>query len=310
MQGLSYRSHQEIDFEAWDRCVASTESPQPYGFSWYLNWVAPEWSAVVYGNYEAVLPVFAQKKYRTSFSTRPFGTQQLGPYAKVPLTGELLSAMVSFAMQHLYYGEFFLSHGTPLPGHWNPRTLPNLELELNRTTEVLRSSYSKQIKRNLKKAARAEVQWAQWTTIEEAVQLWKREVQGKTKIADSQLERLTKLLEFCHYQRRGYLLSLTDSGNSLVAAQFWIVYQGRATLLLNASTPWAKAEGLPSMLVDHAIALWSGSVQVVDFEGSSIPGLHRFYSGFGATSRPYFLHIDNRLPWLLRWLKPKSTRKK
>mgnify|MGYP000736310295 CR=1 FL=1 len=310
MQGLSYRTHQELDYDAWDACVESTPHPQPYGFSWYLNWVAPNWGAVVYGNYEAVLPVFPQEKWRVSFSTRPFGTQQLGPFAKVPLSAELLAAMVDLAMQHVTYGEFFISHNTPLPLDWTPQQLTNLELHLDAQAVPVASLYSKQIKRNLKKAAQSEAEWAQWTTLEEAVQLWQRTVQEKTNIHDAHLERLQRLMEFCHYQGRGQLLSLTDSTNSLVAAQFWILYQGRATLLLNAASSWAKSQGLPTLLIDRAIDLWSGRVAVFDFEGSSIPGLHRFYSGFGAQDRPYYLHIDNRLPAVLRWLKPASTLKK
>ena len=39
---LKFLSHQEIDFEKWDYCVEATEHPQPYGFSWYLNWLAPQ----------------------------------------------------------------------------------------------------------------------------------------------------------------------------------------------------------------------------------------------------------------------------
>ena len=74
---LRYLEHNEIDFERWDRCVGSRNKPQPYGFSWYLNWVAPGWTAVVYGDYEAVLPVFPKVKKGFTFTTRPYGTQAL-----------------------------------------------------------------------------------------------------------------------------------------------------------------------------------------------------------------------------------------
>ena len=68
---LRYLEHNEIDFERWDRCVGSRNKPQPYGFSWYLNWVAPGWTAIVYGDYEAVLPVFPKVKKGFTFTTRP-----------------------------------------------------------------------------------------------------------------------------------------------------------------------------------------------------------------------------------------------
>ena len=56
------------------------------------------------------------------------------------------------------------------------------------------------------------------------------------------------------------------------------------------------------------IQLHAGSDHILDFEGSSIPGLARFYSGFGAHDEPFYFHVENNLPWYLRWRKPKTTR--
>jgi hypothetical protein len=52
----------------------------------------------------------------------------------------------------------------------------------------------------------------------------------------------------------------------------------------------------------------AGRAHQIDFEGSSIAGLKRFYSGFGAKDEPFFMHVENRLPPLLRWLKTATTR--
>ena len=40
-----------------------------------------------------------------------------------------------------------------------------------------------------------------------------------------------------------------------------------------------------------------------DFEGSMIPGVARFYAGFGANPETYFQLKFNRLPLPLRWIK-------
>lgn len=52
----------------------------------------------------------------------------------------------------------------------------------------------------------------------------------------------------------------------------------------------------------------AGRAHQIDFEGSSIAGLKRFYSGFGAKDEPFFMHVENRLPLLLRCLKTATTR--
>jgi hypothetical protein len=56
-------------------------------------------------------------------------------------------------------------------------------------------------------------------------------------------------------------------------------------------------------LVNAFIQEHAGSDSLLDFEGSDIESVDRFYTGFGAEIRPYpSLHI-NRLPFYLRWLK-------
>ena len=305
---LKFLSHQEIDFEKWDHCVEATGHPQPYGFSWYLNWLAPQWQAVVLGDYEAVLPVFDRKKYGFNFTTRPFGTQSTGPYSKIPLTSELVKTLVNKAVEHFKYGEFFLAPSTPIPEGWSVNTFSNFALHTLLPHEELSQAYSSQIKRNLKKAKALKLELAQWVTVKEALGLWKLSMQQKTKIHSGELERLGKLFEYCHYQNKGILYAVRDNYNQLCGAQFWITYQGRSSLLLNASTDWGKNHGVSTWLIDTHIASVAGQDHIVDFEGSSIPGLKRFYSGFGAKDEPFYMHVENQLPFPINLMKTKSTR--
>lgn len=304
---LRYLDHKEIDFERWDRCVGARNKPQPYGFSWYLNWVAPGWTAVVYGDYEAVLPVFPQVKKGFTFTTRPYGTQALGPFGTIPLSAEWTQDFIERAMAEVQYGEFFISPEVPRPGHWTGQTFSNFVLNTNVTYEQLRGGYSAQTKRNLKKAEKAKLDFGNWPTVQDLIRLWQNTTQERTQITDENMRSLGKVLEFCAYQKRGQILAAYGEGNSLVAGQFWVQWQGRSTLLLNASTSEGKAIGAPTLLIDQMIQSKAGLDHCIDFEGSSIPGLARFYKGFGASDEPFYFHVDNRLPWWSKWMKPKTT---
>jgi uncharacterized protein Usg len=304
---IKFLEHKEIDFDKWDACVGSNTFPKPYGFSWYLNWLTDQWQGVVYGDYEAVLPVFVQSKYGIRFSTRPYGTQSVGPYAKIPLTAELINDLVDEAMKHVQYAEFFMELNlTSL--HWSSKSYSNFTIDTTEDYEILQSRMSAQNKRNLKKAEKAKFELADWATVKDAVQLWQNNVQKKTRIRREDFNRLGRLLEFCHYQKRGVLYAVRDEYNQLCGAQFWVVYQGRSTLLLNASTTWGKSHGVSTWLIDRHMRSVAGRAHQIDFEGSSIAGLKRFYSGFGAKDEPFFMHVENRLPLLLRWLKTATTR--
>lgn len=305
---IKHLRHGEIDTEKWDLVVGSVAHPQPYGFSWFLNWVAPGWEAVIYGDYDAVLPIFPAEKRGLRFTTRPFGTQQLGPFHKIPLQSDLVQALLEAAMAQVRYGEFFLSAGTPLPEGCSAESLANFELHLHRPYDELYTAYSSQTKRNLKRAEKEKFSDAPWVGVGDALQLWKDHTQEKTAIDDAALGRLQKVLEFCHYQKRADVLAVRDEYNQLAAAQVWVRFQGRSTLLVNASSPWGKEKGAPTWLLDRYLHTWSGKAHVLDFEGSAIEGLARFYSGFGATNVPYWMHVENNLPFWARPFKPKSTR--
>ena len=297
----------QIDHEKWDACVASTQSPQPYGFSWYLDRVSPDWKGLIYGDYEAILPIFPAKKWSFSYTSRPYGTQSTGPYSKIPLDHELLRAFIQSAMQEVRYAEFFIAPGVKAPEDLPVVHYSNFILDLSVGYEELKENYSKQIKRNLNKARKANISQDSWVSVEEASLLWQRDVMPKTQVSLGQWKGLEKLLEFCHYQKRARILAVRDEFNQLVAAQIWVVWQGRSTLLLNASDDWGKDQGIPTWLIDTHIQEHAGKDHIIDFEGSSIPGLARFYSGFGSRDQPFSLHISNRLPLPIKWLKPTSS---
>jgi hypothetical protein len=56
-------------------------------------------------------------------------------------------------------------------------------------------------------------------------------------------------------------------------------------------------------LFDRLIDEYSEQSIVLDFEGSDIEGVGRFFSGFGALLVPYHRLIANRLPWPINLLK-------
>lgn len=56
-------NHHEIDKTLWDACIAASQRPDIYAFSWFLDIECSQWKALVYGDYEAVFPLPQRKKY-------------------------------------------------------------------------------------------------------------------------------------------------------------------------------------------------------------------------------------------------------
>jgi len=56
-------------------------------------------------------------------------------------------------------------------------------------------------------------------------------------------------------------------------------------------------------LLDEFIRKYAEKNVILDFEGSMIPGLARYYEGFGAIAGKYQQIISNHLPFYIRWIK-------
>ena len=56
-------------------------------------------------------------------------------------------------------------------------------------------------------------------------------------------------------------------------------------------------------LIDQYIQMNAEKELTLDFEGSTLPGIARFFSGFGATPETYYRMKHNRLPVPFRWIK-------
>jgi len=73
--------------------------------------------------------------------------------------------------------------------------------------------------------------------------------------------------------------------------------------LLNVSTEIGKSNGAMPYLLDATIRREAGKNKYIDFEGSSVEGIARFYQSFGAENVPYYQLKNNKLPWWLKWRK-------
>jgi hypothetical protein len=60
---INYLRHNEIDHEQWDDCIKDSPRVKPYGFSWYLDIMAPGWEALTDDEYDAVFPLPGFRKY-------------------------------------------------------------------------------------------------------------------------------------------------------------------------------------------------------------------------------------------------------
>src|SRR5690606_3700778 len=81
--------HANIDFEKWDMCISSAVHSEIYAYSWFLDCVSPQWSALILNDYEAVMPLPIKSKYGIRYIVQPPFCQKLGVFSPQTISEEM-----------------------------------------------------------------------------------------------------------------------------------------------------------------------------------------------------------------------------
>lgn len=298
---IRYLRRQEIDTGKWDNCITHAKNSLVYACSFYLDSMAGNWDALVMDDYAAVMPLPWKKKWGIRYIYQPFLTAQLGIFAtvEVPVTRFLEAIPGKFR-----YIDLPLNHANLLPGnevHLTRRS--NYVLPLNAAYEDLYSRYSENIQRNIKKAALAGCRPAQQVNPEKVIELAVAQMKQQGHDPGENLDRFRRLLVELQRKQMVAAYGIESAEGLLLASCIFFFSHQRAYYILVGNHPAGKNTGASHALIDSFIRDHAGQNLLLDFEGSDIPGLAQFYSGFGAADEPYPSLRVNRLPFFLKWLK-------
>lgn len=289
----------EIDLDRWDKVVQHATNTRVYAESWYLDRVAPDWQGLVYGNYEYVMPVAVGVKFGVKYAYQPVYAQQHGIFP--PATPAITAEFIQMLKKELRYFNISLNAFNVSVAEWvEVEKRKNHILSLKPDIETLNQQYSAHTQRYLRKANR-ECEVLPNITSEAYLKL-KSENAQKGYTADYQ-HKLKLIITRSLSDGNGIIYGAYSRRNELYAAAFFLKEPKRMTYLNSVSTPDGKTARAMYAIVNRFIADHAGSSQLLDFEGSNIEGIARFFEGFGAQPETY-QHIKyNNLPWLLKLIK-------
>lgn len=286
---LFYIKRKNIDTVKYDNCIAEAINSQIYAFSWYLDCVADDWDILVLGDYEVVMPVpflrlkrhlFVKKIYQPDFC------QQLGVFSREILSKEVFDT---------FYNEFiflkpnnynFSSFGTT--NYWQNRTTLserlNHELSLSETYDSIYKGYSKNLKRNIKKADKISFTIRNNISKETLIRFKKDNANYSTN--RRQYTKMSKLIDVLQERNYGSIYGVFDADEP-IAACLVLHHKNRLITIISASNNIGKKYAAIHFLLNRIIENNANSDIVLDFEGSMIPGVARFYKSFGAEEIVY-----------------------
>ncbi|MBF26035.1 MAG: hypothetical protein CMP49_05950 [Flavobacteriales bacterium] len=300
MNKIQYISKSQIDSSKWDECIINSINSRIYAHSWYLDLVSKNWGAFIYGNYELVFPVVYANRFFYKKIYHPNFCQQLGPFS--PDANLLFDDNIIYDLFNVInnkYSQFFFSINFDCVKvvkniiinrglNINYVTRINLELNLKLNYKQLYSHYSENISRNLKACNELNFYIKSIDDVSAFIFFYKKYISQKANLKSSDLKLIKSIIQSSMKKKYGSMYALFDNSNNIVAAAFFISYLDREVLLFNFSTKKFKFNAMVK-LIDYYIQLNASQNKWLDFEGSTIPGLMRFYKGFGASEKNYLL---------------------
>lgn len=278
---IQHLRHNAIDYEQWDNAITLSINQLGYAYSWYLDIVSPDWEALVTDNYEYVMPLPVKRKYGIPYMVQPVLTQQLGIFSSQNISKEVIQLFIKKIPYYSY--EINLNEN-----NFNAEItkLPNYVLNLNDSHEAISKKYSKNTIRNIEKAQKQKLSVKTNLQIDEFVQFYNSVEKNFISTNGSLLK---KLLEKAEEKKAITLLGVLNNNNELIAALCLFYTGNRLVYLVPVSNKEGKNSSAMFMIVDYLIKSKTQTSAILDFEGSQIEGVARFYKGFGATNQPYYI---------------------
>lgn len=304
-QDIQYLSNTDIDYQKWDQCIAHSPNGNVYAYSWYLDRICDYWDALILGDYLYVMPLVHRKKFGISYIYQPIFSQQLGIFSVFPSEPEIVNQFL-----HAIPGKFKLvemnlnTQNRPEAKSFQRKKRTTHHLELRLPVEEIRKNFHTNTLRNIRKAGKSQLYVSPLYSPDEFICFTNRNLQSKSpEIKEPHYESLKKIIRYAQSHHQGEMCGVYDERNQLVAAAVFVYANRQVIYLAASSTTDGTEKKAMFLLLDSFIERHAGQDLTLDFEGSDIPGVARFYQGFGAKPVSYFAVRRNTLPWYVKLFK-------
>ncbi len=283
--------HREISRRKWDDCIGLSPFETIYPYSWYLDLVSPGWNALVLDDYRAVMPLTWTRKMGLLLLLQPILAQQLGIFSKDPVRGDLIAEFLSHIPAKIRYVDICLNReNRDVPGKWESFERHNYEMDVSGPEDA----YHNNTRRNLQKGQFHNFEFRSISVRQYLYLKFHGTKDARPAVRWSYLENLF-----------GGLLSLGKAevfglflGDDLQAGAVLGYSLTRNVYLNGCNADAGKDSRAMFVLMDKLISRSRGEDRKFDFEGSNIPGVARFYEGFGGIRTVYPRIVKTGFPFL------------
>jgi len=288
---LIYLKNKDIDYKLWDEKIEVSVGHFPYAKSWFLDIVSPGWEAIVSENYEYLMPLPVKKKMGLSYLIQPAITQQVGVFSAETINEIIVNQFINnipyFSYQLNLNETNFISTGI---------SLPNYVLSLQKSSDEISNLFSKNTVRNIEKANNAGLTAHKLDLGNEIKHFMTENANDSYRY---NLPIIFDLIEKAYEHDAMEIWGVRNPTGILIASACFHKTTKRLIYVFPVSNSEGRSNCAMFLLINSIINNYSEKYQLLDFEGSQIESIARFYKGFGAINMPYYMVKKNRPQFLI-----------
>lgn len=302
---IRFIKYKNIDFRKWDQCIDNSPFGIAYAKSWYLDRICSHWDALVWGDYRYVMPLVNNRKFGIRYIYQPFFTQQLGVFSNLSPDPEIINQFLDAIPKQFRLTDMNLNLGNILKTvNFGFRHNTTYHLNLRSGPAEIRAAYNSNTRRNIQKAIQQNTLIKPVIDISQFLRFTSENLRSKSpEIKGRHYSSLQKVIKFALENQCGEIIGAWNPANQLLASVFFVKSNQTVIYLAASSNQSGMEKSAMFLLIDTFIQQNAGQNLTLDFEGSNIPGVARFYAGFGGIPETYFSVHQNCLPKLLRIFK-------
>ncbi|MEX0980971.1 MAG: GNAT family N-acetyltransferase [Bacteroidales bacterium] len=283
---IRFLRRRQINDERWNGVVASSRFETIYPYTWYLDACSDNWAGYVMNDFECVMPVAFRRKIGLKYTYQPVYCQQLGVYSEHRVDTEVSRMFLHELRRNFKMGDYALNEGNILGDEKGFEVSDNTNyiLSLAAPYDEIHKNYTENCRRNVKRAHRSGIEFTDQVSIDEVIAL--KQMSGQSRLGDEHYAYAKSL--FSRLATRDKIrIYGARYGDHLVAAAIFAFSNDRAIFLLSASSEHGKEWRAMFLVVDRFIEMHAEKLGKLDFEGSNIVSIARFFRGFGAKPEIY-----------------------
>lgn len=288
---LLHLKNKDIDYKRWDEKIEVSLGHFPYAKSWFLDIVSPHWEAIVSENYTYIMPLPVKKRFGLIYLVQPVFTQQLGIFSANRIDDSIVNEFINKIPYYSY--QLNLNNTNPTQ---TGILLPNFVLSLQKSFDEISNLFTKNTIRNIDKAIKAQLTVSKLDFDNEIRHFISENANDSYKY---NLLIIFALIEKACEHSAMDVWGVKNKNGDLVATACFHKTKGRLVYVFPVSNNEGRSNSAMFLLLNNIIDIYSENYQLLDFEGSQVDSIARFYKGFGAINQPYFMIKKNRPKFLI-----------